>query len=156
LISGPKQASLLSTCFAIPSFRCPRLEKRILINLYHSQLEYGRNIHLLEHPEIAISYLTPTWLTSERQYLYQHNLTITLTDAVMPHLQTKADQCIMAAQHLERFTATQCYDHINLGRLYLQASTLFDLSAGTNGKTICPDRLHGHRPPTFSVQPHWP
>ena len=129
--------------------------KMILINIYHSQLESGRNTHLFERPDIAISYLTPTWPTSVCQYLFQHNLTITLTDAEMPHLQSKADQFIMTAQHLERFTAAQCYD-INLVRLYLQASTLFDLLAGTDGKTICPDRLCCHRPPTFSVRPFWP
>ena len=48
--------------------------KMILINLYHSQLEPGRDTPHLERHDIAVSYLTPTWLTSVRQYLFQHIL----------------------------------------------------------------------------------
>ena len=129
--------------------------KMILINLYYSQLESGRDTHLMERPDVAVSYFTPTWITSIRQFLFQHTLRITLTDAVMPSLKTKSDQFIMTDMHLQCFTPSQCLD-INLVRLYLQASTLFDLSAGQDGKTICPDKLSGSCPLDFIIQLHWP
>ena len=44
--------------------------KMILINLYYSQLESGLGTPLLVDPTISVTYLTPTWLTSIRQFLY--------------------------------------------------------------------------------------
>ena len=116
--------------------------KMILVNLYHSQLEPGLGTHLLERPDIAVSYLTPTWLASICQFLFQHNLRITLTDATIPALQTNGDQFIMSTTHLSRFTDSQCYA-INLVRLYLQVFTLCDVSANQYGKTICPEKYCG-------------
>ena len=128
--------------------------KMILINLYHSQLEFGLGTHLLaERPDIAVSYLTPTWLTSICQFLFQHNLRITLTDATLPTLQTQEDQFIMCARYLSRFTVSQCYD-INLVRLYLHASTLRDLSADNNGKRYALRNTMAAAP-SHSLQPHF-
>ena len=51
--------------------------KLLLINVkYMLQLKSGVLPPLLENPYIQISYLTPTWTTSLRQFLYQHNLQI--------------------------------------------------------------------------------
>ena len=82
----------------------------ILINLYSSQLESGRGLPLLEFPSESISYLTPTWLTSVHQFLYQHNLTVTLTLALVPALRYRNDQYIMSNQALAPFTKSQCAD----------------------------------------------
>ena len=54
--------------------------KLITMNLKYSQMESGIAEPLLEHPHIHISYLTGTWITSLRKYLYLHNMTVTLTD----------------------------------------------------------------------------
>ena len=48
--------------------------KLMLINVQYMQLESGPSLPHLEHPHIRISYLTPTWTTSLRQFLFQHNL----------------------------------------------------------------------------------
>jgi hypothetical protein len=86
---------------------------------------------------MAVSYLTPTWVTSIRQFLYQHNLQIHLTESHEPPLRTKNDQYVMNTEHLFRFTPSEKLD-TNLVCIYLQANTLFDLTAGTDGNTICP------------------
>ena len=52
----------------------------IRLNLQYSQLESGIGEPLLEHPSIhGVSYLTPTWILSVRQFLSYHNLSIRLT-----------------------------------------------------------------------------
>jgi hypothetical protein len=56
--------------------------KLITMNLKYSQMEAGIAKPLLEHPHIHISYLTSTWITSLRQYLYLHNMTVSLTDSI--------------------------------------------------------------------------
>jgi hypothetical protein len=67
----------------------------MILNAKYMQLESGLAEPLLEHPEIHISYLTPTWTTSLRQFMYQHNLTITLTDAMTVQFRGQFDRCIM-------------------------------------------------------------
>ena len=129
--------------------------KMIMINLYHSQRESGLGHPLLERPDISVSYLTPTWLTSIRQFAYQHNLRISTTAPYVPTLKYVNDKFLMETPHLDRFTTSEIVD-INLVRLHLQASTLSDLAAGTDGRTICPHCYKGDRPPSFQSQPHWP
>ncbi|KAI2511178.1 hypothetical protein MHU86_3143 [Fragilaria crotonensis] len=50
--------------------------KLMLLNVKYSQIESGMSEPILEYPGIQISYLTPTWITSIRQFIFQHNLTI--------------------------------------------------------------------------------
>jgi hypothetical protein len=57
--------------------------KMIIISLKYSQIEAGIQQNLLEHPDITIPYLTPTWTTSLRQFLFQHNLAVTITDRLV-------------------------------------------------------------------------
>ena len=78
--------------------------KMMLISLHASQLEAGCGFLLLENPAIAISYLTPTWVLSIRQFLYQHNMTVTLTSASLPSLRYRHDKYIMDPDILSRFT----------------------------------------------------
>jgi hypothetical protein len=54
--------------------------KLIMINLHAMQLEAGVGFGLLEEPSIKIPYLTPTWITSVRSFMANHNLQITITD----------------------------------------------------------------------------
>ena len=97
----------------------------ILTNIQYSQLEAGIPEPLLENPNIHISYLTPTWITSVHQYLSRHNLTVHLTTDGSQSIRV-GDQHIMQAQHLSRFIPIQQRD-LNLVRIFLQVYTLSDL-----------------------------
>ena len=83
--------------------------KLILINVQHSQLESGITQPILEHPNIHLPYLTPTWITSIRQYLHRHNLTITLTDTYDIKPKGKEDLVIMSADCLVRVYMRLCW-----------------------------------------------
>ena len=124
--------------------------KLITMNLKYSQLESGIAKPLLEHPEIYISYLTPTWITSIRQYLYLHNMTVTLTDSIKIILRGKFDQCIMNPQLIKNYTPSQQKD-LNLVRLHLQVITLSDMSA-INGTNACPHHVLGHQRPNQQIK----
>ena len=76
----------------------------IVTNLQHSQREAVIPEPLLEAPDLYLSNLTPTWVTSVRQYLSRHNITITVNnDGTTPP--TKGDQHIMQPLHLLRYYA---------------------------------------------------
>jgi hypothetical protein len=123
--------------------------KLIIMSLKYSQIEAGICEPLLEHPHIRISYLTPTWLLSVRQYLYQHNLTVSLTDVLSVTLKSRFDQCIMSSPSLARYTILQQND-LNLVRLYLQITTLSDMTT-PDGLHACTYHLHGHRRPDQAI-----
>ena len=129
--------------------------KLILLNIKYSQIEAGIREPLLEHPSIRLSYLTPTWITSVRQYLYQHNMQISLTDTLTVHFQGNRDQCVMNQTHLRSYTPLQQTD-INLVRLHLQVITLSDLSTA-DGKDINEFFLRGERTPQQPIRKTtWP
>lgn len=74
--------------------------KMMILSTKYSQIEAGIRENLLERPDIALPYISSTWITSVRQYLFQHNLTLTLTNGLKIHLQGKHDCCIMQPHHL--------------------------------------------------------
>ena len=128
--------------------------KLLLINVKYMQLESGIYPPLLENPHIQMSYLTPTWTTLLRQFLYQHNLQISLRDSLKIRLRGKFDECIMNIDHLTRYTHQQQKD-INLVRLHLQVITRSDMS--TNNSDICPYHSAGKRRPNQTIRKHtWP
>jgi len=128
----------------------------ILTNLQHAQVESGIGEALLEHPTIQIPYLTPTWLTSIRQYMSQHNVTLTVTQTFHNALQTPTDQYIMNRTYLARYTPQQQRD-INLVRLHLQVTTLADITDTHRPTAIHLSYLDGRRPPGFLLKEHqWP
>jgi hypothetical protein len=92
--------------------------KMIHINLSHGQLESGLGSPLLEHPDIPVPYLTPTWITSIRQFAYQHNISLHTTASYTSRLKYKHDAFLMESLHLDRFSSTEVLD-INLVRIYL-------------------------------------
>ena len=61
----------------------------------------------------------------------------------------------MDVGYLHLFTPIEKLD-ISLVRIYSPAMTLSDLSAGTDGSTICPFRFRGERPSDFLVSQTWP
>jgi hypothetical protein len=128
--------------------------KLAIISLQHSQREAGIDTPLLERPDISLPYLTPTWITSIRQYLYTHNITISVTDAHQIQLSSPTDSCIMQPQYLKGYTPIQ-QAHINRVRLHLQVATLSDMCDDT-GYCIRQECLNGVRCPEFKVCTTWP
>ena len=129
--------------------------KLMILNLKYSQIEAGISEPLLEHPAIHIPYLTPTWITSVRQFLFNHNLKVSLTDTIQIQLRGKNDRCIMQLELLKPYTPQQQTD-INLVRIYLQTITLSDLST-PDGKNICGHHLRGERRPQQRIRHKtWP
>jgi hypothetical protein len=125
------------------------------LNLQYSQLESGVGDPLLERPDLHIPYLTPTWLLSMRQFLFCHNMTITVSDAYSIPLRSNSDQYIMQQCHLARYTASQQRD-INLVRIYLQVNTLADQTDPENPKSIRLDYLDATRPAGGTSVHPWP
>ena len=79
----------------------------IILNAKYSQIESGLSEPLLENPSLHSSYLTPSWVMSVRQFLFQHNLTVTLTDTLRVELRGPNDKCIMDLEALTRYTPIQ-------------------------------------------------
>jgi hypothetical protein len=129
--------------------------KLILTNVQYSQMEAGITQPILEYPDIHLSYLTPTWITSIRQYLHCHNLTITLTHTYNIKLQGKNDQTIMTSEHLQRYSAQQQKD-INLVRLHLQVHTLADITDPQQPNVILLHMLDDKRSPHTPPSTLWP
>jgi hypothetical protein len=129
--------------------------KLILTNVQYSQMESGITQPILEYPDIHLPYLTPTWITSIRQYLYRHNLTITLTETNNISLKGQDDQVIMTTEHLQRYNPQQQRD-INLVRLHLQVHTLADITDPQRPNAILLHMLDGKRSPTTPISTLWP
>ena len=129
--------------------------KLILLNAKYSQIEAGVSEALLEFPHLRIPYLTPSWLMSVCQFLYQHNLTISLTDTLTVVLRGTHDKCIMCLKALTRYALKQQRD-INLVRLHLQVITLSDMTTA-DGYDICSHNLAGERRPGKKIRTKtWP
>ena len=135
-------------------FKQTEVGKLILLSVKYSQIEAGIHDHILERPDIEISYMSSTWVTSVRQYLYQHNLTITLSDSLRINFQGHNDKCIMQPEALIHFSKQQKFD-INLVRLHLQAITLSDLSE-PDGQHIRILALQGSRSHGETQRVNWP
>ena len=128
--------------------------KLLLYSLQYSQREAGIAAPLLERPDIYLPYLTKTWITSLRQYLYNHNLTVSITGVHTITTKEPQDKCIMSSEFLKGYTAAQ-QTNINRVRLHLQVTTLSDMTDDT-GYCIEPHFLRGERSPTFQASPQWP
>ena len=116
----------------------------IRLNIQYSQLEAGIGEPLLLYPSIPVSYLTPTWILSVRQFLTNHNMSLRLTNEFTVPLRGSTDGYIMQEQHLTRYSPSQQRD-INLVRLYLQVTTLSDISDPVRHSAILLSALDGER-----------
>lgn len=126
------------------------------INLQYSQLESGIGGEpLLTHPNICLPYLTPSWILSLRQYLSCHDMTVTITDPYTVPLQIGLDQYIMQREYLQRYTPSQQRD-LNLVRMYLQVTTLSEMSDPERQQAIHLDYLDAKRPVNWISDPRWP
>ncbi len=127
----------------------------LLINVQYSQLESGINFPILQHPSIPLPYLTATWITSLRDFLHRHNMTLTLTDPSPVRLYSSKDQLIMQHEHLSRYSVAQQRD-INLVRIFLQTTPLADLSDPLRPNAIRLCYLDGHHPEGWEPSSRWP
>lgn len=109
------------------------------MSLQYSQLECGMPDALLENPSHFYSYLTPTWVLSMRQFLYQHGITVTCTDLLELEVCRKRDSFLM--EHVGSYPVQHQYD-INLVRQYLDVTLVSDIVNAT-GTTINHDVLEG-------------
>jgi Reverse transcriptase (RNA-dependent DNA polymerase) len=128
--------------------------KLIIMSLKYTQLEAGVSYNLLQKTNTKLQYITPTWATSVRQYLYQHNISVNITDTLRIRFSNKFDRCIMETEALQRYSPKQQRD-INLVRLYIQAVTLSDMST-PDGETIHDQMLQGQRRPGQHIRANWP
>ncbi|KAI2497820.1 hypothetical protein MHU86_16654 [Fragilaria crotonensis] len=127
----------------------------LIIQLKTMQLEAGIPQPLLEHPGLEIPYLTPTWISSMRQFLSNHNLTISVTDALRIVTLGTHDEFVMQPSRLSQYTASQQSD-INLVRIYLQCTTLSDMRDHQDPRCITKGALSGERQSTFVTKCGWP
>jgi hypothetical protein len=127
----------------------------IRLNLQYSQRESGVGFHLLEHPNTHISYLTPSWILSIRQFLSNNNMSIQVSDIHMDTPQGPTDTYIMQSDHLLRYEPAQQID-INLVRLWLQVATLSEISDPSRPNRVLLSYLDGTRPPGFTPSATWP
>jgi hypothetical protein len=105
----------------------------IRLNIDYLQREAGVDFHLLEQPNRHVSYLTPSWILSVRQFLGNNNMHLQISDLHLDPLRGPLDEYIMQPEHLQRYTPSQQSD-LNLVRLWLQVATLADMGD--------PDRSH--------------
>ena len=98
--------------------------KLMMYSLKYSQMESGLGFNLLEDLKVFISWLTPTWTMSLRAFLFNHNITITLTDCWHFPLCCKHDQYLMEpALTGTSFTSSE-HEHTNCVRMHLQVATV--------------------------------
>jgi hypothetical protein len=109
--------------------------------------------NILEHTDIHLPYISSMWITSVCQFLYQHNIQVTLSETLQIRYSCKHDKCIMDTKALQQYMPIQQHN-INLVRLYIQALTLSDISTA-DGKMICEESLNGLRSLDQRIQTHW-
>ena len=127
----------------------------IRLNIDYSQREAGVGFHLLEKPSTYISYLTPSWVLSIRQFMSNNNLHLEVSDLHLDPLKSPTDEYIMQQCHLDRYTPAQQLD-LNLVRMWLQVATLADMCDHERPNRIRLSFLDAQRPPGFKPSPLWP
>ncbi|KAI2494808.1 hypothetical protein MHU86_19703 [Fragilaria crotonensis] len=84
-----------------------------------------------------------------------HNVKITITDTILLPLQSPNDQYVMNLDRLKGYSPRQQLD-INLTRIYLQITTLAEMSDRTSPANISLWALQGERPADFVSKDAWP
>ena len=127
----------------------------ICLNIDYSQREAGVAFHLLEKPSNYISYLTPSWVLSIRQFMANNNLHLEVSDLHLDPLKSTTDEYIMQQCHLDRYTPAQQLD-LNLVRMWPQVATLADMCDNERPNRIHLSYLDAQRPPGFTPSQLWP
>jgi hypothetical protein len=113
----------------------------MITSIKTSQLESGLHLSLLLNPATTVSYLTPTWITTIRQYLYNHGMSVKLTDQLDMTPSCHNDQLIMDPARLRQYTQDEQLD-LNLVRIHLQAVYISNLSTG-HGLSLQRNSING-------------
>jgi hypothetical protein len=129
--------------------------KLLLLQLQSSQLESGLPNPLLEEPALHIPYLTPTWILSMRQFMSNHNISITLTHHYKVDLLGRHDQYIMNLSRLKGYSLRQQQD-LNMVRIYLQVTTIAELVDSHDSSKISEWAYAATRPILFDRNLAWP
>ena len=131
--------------------------KLLLLQLQASQVESGCPEPLLEkYPEILIPYLTPTWwILSMRQFMSHRKITITASQCLNESLKSATDSFIMSSALLKGYSVRQQID-LNLVRIYLQVTTLDNMTDLTDRSKIAVWAFDANPPAFFSSQKSWP
>jgi hypothetical protein len=108
-----------------------------------TQIEAGIAEPIMEEPNIPLPYITGTWITSIRNFIALHNITLSISDTLQVRLNGPNDACIMDIDKLKGYTTQQQRD-INLVQLHLQVITLSDMSQ-SDGQNIYSSMLKGNR-----------
>jgi hypothetical protein len=139
-------------------FKNNQVGKTIQISLSISQLESGKSYHLLEQPNIAILYLTSTWVTSLRQFLGDNAMHIQQSNNSISHTCGSNDMFLMDIISTSGLTITE-QTQINTCRMFLGATTLSDI-ATADGKMISNEAMLAQKmtdrisPLTWPSQPY--
>jgi hypothetical protein len=100
----------------------------IMMSLKYTQLEAGVLFPLLTKPSINIPYLTPMWITSVRQFLYQHNITVNITDTLQIRYSNQMDRCIMDTERLKTLHSHATVGHKSCSLVHPSCHTVRSLT----------------------------
>jgi hypothetical protein len=113
----------------------------ILIELRSLQIESGSGIHLLEDPTVRLPYLTACWITSMRDFMARHSITMEVTQAKIVPLSREGDCHLM-----DRFRELGCFDDDELhqkvfvGRRVAGPSR-YDTLKDVDWNQVCPAKI---------------
>jgi hypothetical protein len=135
-------------------FRRDDVGTAALISLQTSQLEAGIQTPLLQDTSVHVPYLTPTWILSIRQFMYNHHLSLQVTESLNLTPTCQEDACIMDVA-LSLNLSTNDLRTINLVRLFFKVIYISDLATG------CGTQVHAHfyttnRPSDRESTYNWP
>ena len=113
--------------------------KMMHILLQTQQVESGVGWLLLMDPTYPLPYITASWITYMRDFLAANDMQLEVTKAKTIPLSCKGD-CYLMEEIQKRVTSpTDLYD-INLCRMYLQVTTLSDITSA-DGMNISKEAL---------------
>ena len=104
-------------------------------------MESGISHPILTNLLQPIPYITPCWITSLRDFLYIHNISLEFADGWNHRLTRQHDRFIMDVLANKNYTATKLR-HINAVQLHLQVATLAEIATAAS-KSIPADAIHG-------------
>ena len=128
----------------------------LVLQVQASQLEAGIPEAILEEPDWLMLYLTPNWVLLLRQYMSNHNVWITLTQTLNLRLRGPYGRFVIDQTRLKGNSPTQQQGDINLVRIFLQVTTIFEMTADNDPSRIATWALNGIRGTHFESQDKWP
>jgi len=127
----------------------------MMIELRSLQLEAGCGFHLLENPAERIPYITDSWMTSLRDFLGRHNMSIEVTNTRRVMTCREHDSYLMDDfRQLLIFDDSELYD-LNLCRIFLHVTTVSDITDGP-GKRITDDAFRAEQLSDRLTTLQWP